>query len=172
MTTLYENYKSIPFSYFLKSSLMARDLLLQDSSFAKKRGTNFEAMLFTSAYILIRFRQVKPHLYKEFEEGFNNEICNYTQKQNITDSLPDGFKYFFAQRYKINSQEIDLLLKPQQRGFIPLQSVVYNIYDNPLTKNGSYSHNLAASLELTVKIPQVFDFLNKSVSMIIQESNL
>jgi sec-independent protein translocase protein TatA len=165
-------YRSIPYNYFLESSLLGRDLLLQDSSFAKKQGTNFEAMLFTSAYIMRRIKQIKPDLYIEFEEGYINEIYNYTHKQNIIEFLPDGFKNFFAQRFKINSQEIELLQKPQEIGFVPLQSVVYNLYDKPLTKNGSYSHNLPASLELTVKIPNVFNFLNKAIDSIIEEKKL
>jgi hypothetical protein len=166
------NNRSIPFNYFLESSLLGRDLLLQDSILAKKQGTNFEAMLFTSAYIMRRIKQVKPDLYIEFEEGYINEIYNYTQKQNIIDYLPDGFKKFFAQRFKINSQELDLFQKPYEEGFIPLQSVVYNLYDKPLTKNGSYSHNLPASLELTVKMKHVFHFLNKAIDSIIEEKNL
>jgi sec-independent protein translocase protein TatA len=161
--------ESFPFKYFLEAALKGGDLIFQDSIFPKKRGANLEAMLFTSTYILKLVKQARPANYDYYQSGFVKLIYNHIQEQGLIHQLPEDFKHFFEQRFKIYSQDLDSIQNPNRFAMVPLMNTVHNLYDNPLTKNGSISMNLGASTELIQRLPVVLNFLNQSVALILKD---
>lgn len=162
---MFGNSKGTHAEIMLLSCLKVNILMLEEHQ--RTRGAIFEVLLFSSLHILRVYRQKQPALYSRFEADYFEAVYNYAQKEGIINQLPCEFPEFVNNRFKLYDQQLNSLYDNPQRTFIPTK-IVYNFYENPLTRNGGNSSDLEAALILIAKMKYLFETLNGCIELIIK----
>jgi len=150
------------------SCVKVGDIILDKNQ--RSKGAIFEVLLFSSLHILKEFKQKKPDLYSRFETDYFEAVFNFARKEGILSHLPCDFSEFINNRFQLYDQQLKSIFDNPQGTFIP-SKIVYNFYEQPLTKYGGVSCDLEAALIFTMQMKYLFVTLDGIVDLIFKEDD-
>jgi hypothetical protein len=148
----------------LLAGVMSSEIMLEKNQLSK--GAVFEVLLFSSLHILQRFRSKKPQQYSTFEAEYFLELHRFAKEEGILNKIPCEFTDFVNNRFQLYGQQMNAMYDNSEGTSIPTK-IAFNFYDTPLTLNSGDSFDLPAIMMLTMKIKHLFEALDGSIDLVL-----